>query len=75
MICIFNISLMHKRYGLKEWGNCSISICDGACLRFSVNEGDPLERRHVVIGWEDVMELRIVLASRATGHEPRATEL
>ncbi len=71
----FRIQLMHKKYGAKEWENCSLGISDGACLRFSVNEGDPLERRNVVIGWEDVLHLEILHQSRVTGHGSRDTEL
>jgi hypothetical protein len=63
----FKIQLVHRRFGAKEWENCSIEISDGACLRFSVNEGDPLERRKVVIGWEDIMHLTVVHQSRVTG--------
>jgi hypothetical protein len=67
----FKIKLMHKQYGAKWWENCSMGISDSACLRFSVNEGDPLERRNVVIGWEDVFELNIIRQSRITNHGTR----
>jgi hypothetical protein len=69
---IFKIQLVHKKYGAKQWENCSMGISDGACLRFSVNEGDPLERRNVVIGWQDIFDLHIVRQSSVTS--PRSQD-
>ena len=71
----FKIKLVHKKYGAKQWGRCSMGVSDGACLRFSVNEGDPLERRNVVIGWEDVLQLEIFSESQVAGRVVRVAEL